>query len=136
MENNEQKKSGEKPISVGDVSGDVVISQNQSGGITAHTVNLNKEKELNEADKIALLQFIKDLKTKLNFNPTGFTISMVNNSNGNKIASQIEGTLKANGYNMIGNGYGYMMRAPGVNGIEINKSRQGDHLEILVGQIS
>jgi len=29
------------PISIGNVTGDVVISQNQSGGITAHSVNIN-----------------------------------------------------------------------------------------------
>jgi hypothetical protein len=32
----------EKPISIGDVTGDVVISQNQTGGITAHSININE----------------------------------------------------------------------------------------------
>jgi len=131
MENNEGQNPNARPISIGDV----VISQNQFGGITAHTVNVNHEKELSEADKVFLLQFIENLKVQLNFNPTSFYISMVNNSNGNKIASQIENTLKANGYTMLGNGYGYMMRAPGINGIVIDKGRQGNHLEILIGQI-
>jgi hypothetical protein len=35
-------KKEDKPISIGNVSGDVVISQNQSGGITAHSVNINE----------------------------------------------------------------------------------------------
>jgi hypothetical protein len=112
-----------------------VTSYFQSGGITAQTVNINQEKQLNEAGKQYLIQFIETLKAKLNFIPTCFTISMVNNSNGNKIASQIEATLKANGYTMKGDSYDYMMRSPAVKGVEINKSAEGDCLEILVGEI-
>ncbi len=112
-----------------------VTSYFQSGGITAQTVNINQEKQLNEADKKYLMQFIENIKAKFNFNPTCFTISMVNNSNGNKIAAQIESTLKANGYTMKGNTYGYEMRSPPVKGVEINKSSEGDCLEILVGEI-
>jgi hypothetical protein len=35
-------KKEEKPINIGKVEGDVVISQNQSGGITAHSINVNE----------------------------------------------------------------------------------------------
>lgn len=37
-------KKEDKQISIGNVTGDVVISQNQSGGITAHSVNVNQPK--------------------------------------------------------------------------------------------
>jgi len=135
MATNELKKPEDKSVSVSDVKGDVVISQNQSGGITAHTVNVNQEKQMTDADKLHLLRFIEDLKKKNNFNPTQFTISMVNNSNGNTIAHQIQKALEENGYKMMGNSFGYMMRYPTVNGIQIDKSRQGDYLEILVGNL-
>jgi hypothetical protein len=36
----DKKKKPEQPIKVENVKGDVVISQNQTGGITAHTVNV------------------------------------------------------------------------------------------------
>ena len=39
-------KDEEEKISIGDVNGDVVISQNQSGGITAHTVNVNQQRAI------------------------------------------------------------------------------------------
>ncbi|HZY36731.1 MAG TPA: hypothetical protein VFE53_08795 [Mucilaginibacter sp.] len=134
MENKGEKDTNKKPIYVDNVKGDVVISQNQSGGITAHTVNINEEKVFNQADRINLLNFIETVKKKYNFNPTCFTISMVNNSNGNKIASQIETVLKEQGYTMKGD-YGYMMRYPPVRGIIIDKDPTGDCLQILVGQL-
>lgn len=55
MKKNENKT--EKPISIGDVSGDVVISQNQTGGITAHSVNVNEiqspEWSIGKSEKIS-----------------------------------------------------------------------------------
>ena len=36
----------EEKISIGDVTGDVIISQDQSGGITAHTVNVNQQRAI------------------------------------------------------------------------------------------
>jgi len=136
MENNEEKKPRiEKAISVGDVTGNVVISQNQGGGITAHTVYVNQPKQFNNNGIIALLNFIETVKRKDNFNPTCFSITMVNNSNGNAIASQIERILKEHGYVMNGNGYGYMMRYPDVKGVLIGKDTHTDCLQILVGQV-
>lgn len=48
-------KKEDKQISIGNVSGDVVISQNQSGGITARSVNVNQavppEWSLGQSDK-------------------------------------------------------------------------------------
>ena len=135
MENSGKKKSTENPISVGDVSGNVVIAQNQIGGITAHTVNVNREKQLSNRDKQAILDFIETVKIRDNFDPTSFEIAMVNNSNGNKIASQIEALLKEHGYTMNGVGYGIMMRYPDVKGILFGKASNKDCLLILVGQV-
>lgn len=56
MKKNTDNANNEKPISIGDVTGDVVISQNQTGGITAHSVNVNQvqdpEWSLGESEKI------------------------------------------------------------------------------------
>jgi hypothetical protein len=45
-EENNMPKNEEEKISIGDVNGNVVISQNQSGGITAHTVNVNQQRAI------------------------------------------------------------------------------------------
>ena len=42
MKKRKIENENEKPISIGNVSGDVVISQNQTGGITAHSINVNE----------------------------------------------------------------------------------------------
>ena len=46
IKENKMPKDEEEKISIGDVNGDVVISQNQSGGITAHTVNVNQQRAI------------------------------------------------------------------------------------------
>ncbi|MDP2336966.1 MAG: hypothetical protein Q8N05_11075 [Bacteroidota bacterium] len=48
----EVNNENEKPISVSNVTGDVVVSQNQTGGITAHTVNINKAQKRSIANSI------------------------------------------------------------------------------------
>lgn len=54
-------QGNEKPISVKNVSGDVVISQNQSGGITAHTVNINKASKRSISNSISeIVQVLKN----------------------------------------------------------------------------
>lgn len=56
MKKNTNDNEKEKPISIGDVTGDVVISQNQTGGITAHSINVNEiqspEWSIGESEKI------------------------------------------------------------------------------------
>ena len=46
IEENEMAKDEKEKVTIGDVKGDVVISQDQSGGITAHTVNVNQERAI------------------------------------------------------------------------------------------
>ncbi|OGU79768.1 MAG: hypothetical protein A2499_09860 [Stygiobacter sp. RIFOXYC12_FULL_38_8] len=49
-------KKEEKPINIENVEGDVIISQNQSGGITAHSINVNQaitpEWRISESEKL------------------------------------------------------------------------------------
>ncbi|NOW94009.1 hypothetical protein [Mucilaginibacter sp. SG564] len=97
-------------------------------------VNINQEKRLSENDKIALLNFIETTKKKYNFNPKCFAITMVNNSNGNLIASQIESLLKQQGYTMNGD-YGTSMRYPPLKGIMIDKNKSSDCLDIDIGTL-
>ena len=97
-------------------------------------VNINKERQLAEDEKVALMDFIESVKIKNNFDPKCFTIIIVNNSNGNKIATQIESLLKKNGYTMNG-AYGYAIRNPPVKGIEIGKGKGNNCLEIFIGTI-
>lgn len=47
VEKGKVKAKTAAPISLKDIKGDVVISQNQTGGITAHTVNINKPEKRN-----------------------------------------------------------------------------------------
>ncbi len=49
---NKMPKDEEEKISIGDVNGDVVISQDQSGGITAHTVNVNQQRAISPQAKV------------------------------------------------------------------------------------
>lgn len=66
MQNNEEKS--DKPISLGNVKGDVVISQNQKGGITAHTVIQNSygiaqpQRYINDNDINKLTSIMPDKK--------------------------------------------------------------------------
>lgn len=68
---NEGNKSNEKPISLGNVKGDVVISQNQKGGITAHTVNITSEKyqELDSKVKSEVIENLKKLMEDYSAHP-------------------------------------------------------------------
>ena len=52
IEDNKMPKDEEEKISIGDVNGDVVISQNQSGGITAHSVNFNQQRAISPQAQI------------------------------------------------------------------------------------
>lgn len=62
MENNKQNKSKHnEPISIGNVNGDIVISQNQTGGYTAHTINIQNNAKIAEPE---YLWGIKSLNTK------------------------------------------------------------------------
>ncbi len=52
IKENKMPKDQEDKISIGDVNGDVVISQKQSGGVTAHTVNVNQQRAISPQAQI------------------------------------------------------------------------------------
>jgi hypothetical protein len=90
-----QNKGEEKPIKIGDVSGDVVISQHQSGGITAHTVNITSDKyqEFNNEAKIKLIEDLKLLLNKYTTHPSFIINIESGNSMRNKVALEFESIL-------------------------------------------
>lgn len=61
VEDEEQKES----ISVGDVAGDVVISQGQEGGITAKNVKINTDRRLNQDNFDALVNGLSENRCEI-----------------------------------------------------------------------
>jgi len=106
MPNNENNK----PLSVKNVQGDVVISQNQSGGITAHTVVQNfgpsqpEPRHLNSQDEQRLNQLDK-------YHQLSVLISM-SNREANSFGGEIINYLKSRGHDVVVNGYGIMVSSP------------------------
>ena len=93
----EKPKKEDKPIfTIGNVSGDVVISQNQSGGITAHTVNVGPQaRKLTKEQKITFVEYLKN-------NPKGDIIIEVKgpDKEPNDFANELEALLKESGWNI------------------------------------
>ena len=66
MKNNKKiKKEVNKSISLENVKGDIVISQNQRGGITAHTVYNYKTQKRNINQYVKLLKLVKYVKQNI-----------------------------------------------------------------------
>ena len=111
MENNEEKKPSEKAISVGDVAGDVVISQNQIGGITAHTVVHNytqpEPRHLTAQDEQNL--------NGLDRYPELTVLISMNNQEANSFGAEIINYLKSRGHSVVVNGYGILIPSPHSN---------------------
>lgn len=94
-----------KNVNAGDNSGNVGDNGHVVNGINYGIngdVNINRERQLTNQDKIRLLDFIESLKKKKGVNPTCFTMALTNNSNGTKLAGQIEEFLKQQGYTTSG----------------------------------
>ena len=69
IKENEMPKDEEDKISIGDVTGDVVISQDQSGGITAHKVIIQPTDAyypLSSQHKDKLITDLKKIQSKYN----------------------------------------------------------------------
>jgi hypothetical protein len=96
------KENKNPPINLGNIRGDVVISQNQTGGITAHTVNqygkpIPEARHISSEDKNRLSTFDKN-------NLIIVVISMVD-AEANNYGGELINYLKANGYNLQVDGY-------------------------------
>ncbi len=88
----------DKSISIGNVGGNAVISQNQSGGITAHTVNVGPQaRKLTKEQKVAFVDYLRN-------NPKGDIIIEVKgpDKEPNDFANELEELLKQSGWNIRG----------------------------------
>ena len=65
---NDNLERGNK-YEIGDVSGDVIISNNQTGGITAHTVVIPEDKEIALKDNISVELTNQDGRTAIKISP-------------------------------------------------------------------
>lgn len=96
-------ENDKKPINVGNVTGDVTISQNQLGGITAHTVIQNYGKPIPTARHLN-----SEDQQRLNTLSSSSKISIwicMKEGEANAYGVEIINYLKAKGYDLEINGY-------------------------------
>jgi len=96
-------------------------------------VNINQERHLLDADKIAMINFINNLKQSKQSTTNCFKMSLTSNSNGTKVALEIEEYLKGLGYTRKGEGYGTSFLSKPLLGISIDINN--DCLDIIVGTL-
>lgn len=109
-----------------------IQAKNVNTGVNLGQVGDNyvsNEKELTDADKLALLKFIETVKKEKNFDPTCIIMMSTPNTNGGKVASQIEDFLTSKGYKIGGSGTA--IGSGTLRGIVIDK--MNDCLSITVG---
>jgi hypothetical protein len=87
------------------------------------------EKELTEADKPALIAKIEEVKKQNNATTNCVTIISTTNSNGGKVAAQIESFLKSQGYIIQGHGMSFGT----LNGVQIGYDKSC--IRITVGTL-
>lgn len=115
----------ETPIKIGNVAGDVIISQNQTGGITAHTVYINKPlpREINDEDKKALGVLNKEYLISI-------TVIMGNESQ--NYANQIVQFLQSKGYKIEMNYIGMLMPEPEPARYHLNTNNISKTIELTI----
>lgn len=91
----EEKSSNDKPIFVKNVKGDVVISNNQTGGYTAHTINITSEKfqDLTSENKSTILIKLDDLFKRYPNHPLIMIQVESGDNMRNKVAMEFESLL-------------------------------------------
>lgn len=113
------------PIKIGNVAGDVIISQNQTGGITAHTVYISKPlpREINDEDKKALGVLNKEYLISI-------TVIMGNESQ--SYANQIIEFLQSKGYKIEVNYVGMLMPEPEPARYHLNTNSISKRIELTI----
>lgn len=122
MKKDDKKTEKEKPISIGDVSGDVVISQNQTGGITAHSVNINTDRNISPSVSNAISNVLKASNCQITIGALGMGGETEKLANQLLLAAQYSG-CKTNGVN---HGIGF----EGFNGLQIQVSQTNPLLNV------
>jgi len=101
-----------KGVNIGNVTGDVVISQDQHGGITAHTVNIHKTPNRILQNPTELISKLKSLK------PVGYRLQYSTTDNETiTFAHLLDSVLQAAGWKNVG--VIQQMFPPYSNGIRI-----------------
>ena len=129
MKNNEEEnKNKQTPISVKNVNGDVVISQNQTGGITAHTINYGiPPRQITESSANEL---IADLKK---YPAESFRISCImNNSESFRLAQNLEQILKLAGWKGSADGIEQKIFNEPIKNVLVEVDKRRSSVETLV----
>ena len=117
IKENEMPKDEEEKISIGDVNGDVVISQNQSGGITAHKVIIQPTDSyhpLSSQHNDKLIANLKKIQSKYNhLDIKIFLDTESNNANRTKLETELVDILTTAGFDTRGSGNSVIMRGSG-----------------------
>lgn len=115
----------ENPIQFGDVTGDVIISQNQTGGITAHTVYVNKPlpRELNNDDQKALKSLNKEYL---------ISVTVIMGKESQAYGNQIITFLQSEGYKTELNYIGVMSPAPEPARYHLNSDYSAKTIHIMI----
>lgn len=122
MKKNENKTEKEKPIIIGDVSGDAVISQNQSGGITAHTVNVNTDRNISQTVSDEISRVLKSSNCQITIGALGMGGETDKFANQLLKAAQNSGCVTSG----VNHGIGFQV----FNGLQIQVSQTNPLLEI------
>lgn len=117
VKENKMPKDEEEKISIGDVNGDVIISQNQSGGITAHKVIIqptDSYHSLSSQHKDKLIANLKKIQSKYNhLDIKIFLDTESNNANRTKLETELVDILTTAGFDTRGSGNSVIMRGSG-----------------------
>ncbi len=117
IKENKMPKDEEEKISIGDVNGDVVISKNQSGGITAHEVIIQRTDSyhsLSSQHSDKLIANLKKIQSKYNhLDIKIFLDTESNNANRTKLETELVDILTTAGFDTRGSGNSVIMRGSG-----------------------
>ena len=95
-------------------------------------VNVNTERELQESDKLPLINFIEKIKKDNGSNTTCIELFSSNSTNSQKMLPQLRAFLSKVGY-MVKEGYGYKLFTSPISGIDI--SYKDNCVQITVGAL-
>jgi hypothetical protein len=128
---NQPKETG---ISVDNVKGDVTISQNQTGGVTAHTININTERHLTQQGLKVIFNDIEKIRQDNGFGK-GIAVYTISYSNAPFYAQEIMDFFKNNGYDILDNGTAMPTTSEVINGLNYYPYQKDKGVQIYIGVI-
>lgn len=122
MGKKKKENKEEKPISIGDVSGDVVLSQNQTGGITAHTVNVNNDRNISQSVSNEISEILRTNNCEITIGALGM------GGEPDKLANQL--LIAAQNSGCTTNGVYHGVGFQSFNGLQIQVSQTNPLLNV------